>query len=374
MIFKGENTETGILNLDDLVDHEEAVEALKAKTESRNERFVSNLIEKYVDKGRSESVTFAANSSNTADEVLQLEDNTYTSIIHFRRINTFPYINKFFEAVNSKLPIGGIFVTKVETNDLRKIRLMEKYPPVINKLYYTSDFFLKRVFPKLPVTQQLYYYFTKGRNRVLSKTEVLGRLYSCGFKILEERYISNRLYIVAEKFREPAFDDDPSYGIVYPMRRVGKGGKIINVYKFRTMYAYSEYLQEYIYEKNSLDTGGKFKDDFRVSRIGKLLRRYWIDELPMIINVLKGDLKIVGVRPLSRHYLSLYTPELQNLRKKFKPGLIPPYYVDLPETMEEIMDSEMRYLKAYEKHPFLTDVKYFFLVGYTILFKKARSK
>lgn len=374
MIFKGENTETGILNLDDLVDHEEAVEALKAKTESRNERFVSNLIEKYVDTGRSESVTFAANSSNTADEVLQLEDNTYTSIIHFRKINTFPYINKFFEAVNSKLPIGGIFVTKVETNDLRKIRLMEKYPPVINKLYYTSDFFLKRVFPKLPVTQQLYYYFTKGRNRVLSKTEVLGRLYSCGFKILEERYISNRLYIVAEKFREPAFDDDPSYGIVYPMRRVGKGGKIINVYKFRTMYAYSEYLQEYIYEKNSLDTGGKFKDDFRVSRVGKLLRRYWIDELPMIINVLKGDLKIVGVRPLSRHYLSLYTPELQNLRKKFKPGLIPPYYVDLPETMEEIMDSEMRYLKAYEKHPFLTDVKYFFLVGYTILFKKARSK
>ncbi|HNR47789.1 MAG TPA: sugar transferase [Bacteroidia bacterium] len=374
MIFKGENTETGILNLDDLVDHEEAVEALKAKTESRNERFVSNLIEKYVDTGRSESITFSANSSNTADEVLQLEDNTYTSIIHFRRINTFPYINKFFEAVNSKLPIGGIFVTKVETNDLRKIRLMEKYPPVVNKLYYTSDFFLKRVFPKLPVTQQLYYYFTKGRNRVLSKTEVLGRLYSCGFKILEERYISNRLYIVAEKFREPAFDDDPSYGIVYPMRRVGKGGKIINVYKFRTMYAYSEYLQEYIYEKNSLDTGGKFKDDFRVSRVGKLLRRYWIDELPMIVNVLKGDLKIVGVRPLSRHYLSLYTPELQNLRKKFKPGLIPPYYVDLPETMEEIMDSEMRYLKAYEKHPFLTDVKYFFLVGYTILFKKARSK
>lgn len=374
MIFKGENTETGILNLDDLVDHEEAVEALKAKTESRNERFVSNLIEKYVDTGRSESITFSANSSNTADEVLQLEDNTYTSIIHFRRINTFPYINKFFEAVNSKLPIGGIFVTKVETNDLRKIRLMEKYPPVVNKLYYTSDFFLKRVFPKLPVTQQLYYYFTKGRNRVLSKTEVLGRLYSCGFKILEERYISNRLYIVAEKFREPAFDDNPSYGIVYPMRRVGKGGKIINVYKFRTMYAYSEYLQEYIYEKNSLDTGGKFKDDFRVSRVGKLLRRYWIDELPMIVNVLKGDLKIVGVRPLSRHYLSLYTPELQNLRKKFKPGLIPPYYVDLPETMEEIMDSEMRYLKAYEKHPFLTDVKYFFLVGYTILFKKARSK
>ena len=374
MIFKGENIDTAVLSLEELVDYEEDVKALKAKSDSRNERFVSNLIEKYVDSSGSDSVTFPANSSNTAEDVLGLQDNAYNSIIHFRRLNTFPYINKFFEAVNSKLPIGGIFITKVETNDLRKIRLMEKYPPVVNKMYYTSDFFLKRVFPKLPVTQQLYYYFTKGRNRVLSKTEVLGRLYSCGFKIIEERYIGNRLYIVTEKFKEPVFDDDPSYGVVYPMRRVGKGGKIINVHKFRTMYAYSEYLQEYVYEKNSLDAGGKFKDDFRVSRVGKLLRRYWIDELPMVINVLKGDLKIVGVRPLSRHYLSLYTPELQTLRKKFKPGLIPPYYVDLPKTMEEIMDSEMRYLKSYEKSPLWTDVKYFFLVFYTILFKRARSK
>ena len=43
----------------------------------------------------------------------------------------------------------------------------------------------------------------------------------------------------------------------------------------------------------------------------KLFRKYWVDELPMILNLLKGDLKIVGVRPLSSHYLSLYSEELR---------------------------------------------------------------
>jgi lipopolysaccharide/colanic/teichoic acid biosynthesis glycosyltransferase len=363
--------DSNVLGIEQIVEQNlESTKDLKYIQDDRNSRFVSNLIDKYVDIQSSNVMLFPANSD---EDIFSLSENTYESIIHFRRINTFPYINKFFEGVNAKLPTGGIFVTKVETNDLRKQRLLEKYPPFLNHIYYFFDFIFKRVFPKLPVTQQLYYFLTKGRNRVLSKTEVLGRLYSCGFKILEERYIGNRLYIVAEKFRAPAFDEDPSYGIIYSMKRVGLGGKIINVYKFRTMYAFSEYLQEYVYERNNLKEGGKFRDDFRVSRIGKFLRKYWIDELPMIMNVLKGDLKLVGVRPLSRHYLGLYSKELQELRRKHKPGLIPPYYVDLPKTMDEIMDSELRYLTAYQKSPFLTDIKYFFLVFYTIIFKRARS-
>ncbi len=364
--------DTNVLNLEQVLGGStfSSTEFEQILPPNRNNRYVFNLVEKYVDTSHSSTLLIPANSELDLSGVF---DDTYKSIVHFKRINNFPYINKFFETVNSKLPVGGVFVTKVETTDLRKQRLLNKYPPLLSQIYYFLDFILKRVFPKLPITQQIYYWLTKGRNRSLSKTEVMGRLYSCGFKISEERYIGNRLYIVAEKFREPAFDEDPSYGIIYPMKRVGKGGKIINVYKFRTMYAYSEYLQEYIYEKNSLKEGGKFKDDFRVSRVGKMLRKYWLDELPMILNVFNGDLKLVGVRPLSRHYLSLYSDELKEMRKKHKPGLIPPYYVDLPKTMDQIMESEMRYLRSYEKSPLWTDVKYFFLVFYTIIFKKARS-
>jgi lipopolysaccharide/colanic/teichoic acid biosynthesis glycosyltransferase len=141
----------------------------------------------------------------------------------------------------------------------------------------------------------------------------------------------------------------------------------------RTMHAYSEYLQQYVFETSSLQEGGKFKDDFRVTTVGKFMRKTWIDELPMLINLMRGDLKIVGVRPLSKHYFGLYTPEMRDFRLKFKPGLVPPFYVDLPKTLEEIQESERRYLLAYQKHPFITDFVYFWKALYNILIKKARS-
>jgi len=93
----------------------------------------------------------------------------------------------------------------------------------------------------------------------------------------------------------------------------------------------------------------------------------------MLINLIKGDLKLVGVRPLSQHYFDLYTDELKEKRIKYKPGLIPPFYADLPKTLPEIMDSEMRYLLSYEKKPFLTDIRYCWKALWNILFRHARS-
>ena len=55
-------------------------------------------------------------------------------------------------------------------------------------------------------------------------------------------------------------------------------------------------------------------------------------------------MKLVGVRPLSQHYFSLYTKELQDKRILCKPGLVPPYYADMPKNLDEIIASEMRYL------------------------------
>ncbi len=142
----------------------------------------------------------------------------------------------------------------------------------------------------------------------------------------------------------------------------------------RTMYPYAEYLQDYIYKHHNLKEGGKFESDFRVSTQGKIMRRFWIDELPMFGNLIKGDLKIVGVRPLSKHYFNLYSKELQEKRTQWKPGLVPPYYSDLPKTLEEIQSSELKYLEAYEKNPFRTDWKYFWKAVYNIIFKNARSQ
>jgi lipopolysaccharide/colanic/teichoic acid biosynthesis glycosyltransferase len=157
------------------------------------------------------------------------------------------------------------------------------------------------------------------------------------------------------------------------LKRVGKGGKIIYVYKMRTMHPYSEYLQQYVYDKYNLESGGKFRNDFRVNTVGKVMRKVWLDELPMLINLIRGDLKIFGVRPLSRHYFELYDEELQDLRCKVRPGLVPPFYVDMPKTLEEIQDSERRYIEAYLRRPLITDWRYFWKAVYNILVRRARS-
>jgi lipopolysaccharide/colanic/teichoic acid biosynthesis glycosyltransferase len=215
---------------------------------------------------------------------------------------------------------------------------------------------------------------TKGRRRAISLAEGLGRLYFCGYEVLSIREIKGNVYFIARKTGQPKEDINPSYGPLFKMRRVGQNGKIIYVYKLRTMHPYSEYLQKFVFEHNQLQEGGKFSKDFRVTSWGKVLRKLWIDELPMLINFIKGDLKLVGVRPLSQHYISLYSEELRESRKKFKPGLVPPFYVDMPKSLDEIMKSELKYMRAYEKHPFRTDIKYFFGAAYNIIFKKARSK
>jgi lipopolysaccharide/colanic/teichoic acid biosynthesis glycosyltransferase len=140
------------------------------------------------------------------------------------------------------------------------------------------------------------------------------------------------------------------------------------------MFPYSEYIQEYVFLRKQLDETGKIRDDFRITPFGKFLRKYWIDELPGLWNWIRGDMKLVGIRPLSRHFYSLYTPELQQKRIQVKPGLIPPFYADLPKNLDEIMASELRYLDAYAHAPFRTDLRYFFRALFNILFRGAKSR
>ncbi len=298
----------------------------------------------------------------------------FEAIVNLKRINDIRYINKFFETANSRLPLGGLYIDYVETKNLRKKRILRKYPPGINYIAYFFDYIIKRVFPKFLLTKGLYFFLTRGQNRVFTKAETFGRLYSCGFEIIDEKFINGYLFFVARKTGKPHFPENPTYGPFVKLERIGYGGKKIRVYKLRTMHPYAEYLQEYIYKTQGLDEGGKFKSDFRVSTLGRILRTFWLDELPMLINLLKGELKLVGVRPLSEHYFSLYSKGLREKRIKYKPGLIPPFYADNPKTLAEIMESEIKYMEAYRKHPFITDFKYFFKAGFNILFKRYRSK
>lgn len=98
----------------------------------------------------------------------------------------------------------------------------------------------------------------------------------------------------------------------YKQIRVGKGDKDFKVYKFRSMIIDAD--------KDGLLSIGRDGRDPRVTKIGYILRRYKLDELPQLINVLKGEMSLVGPRPEVRKYVDLYNNEQKEILK-YRPGI-----------------------------------------------------
>jgi lipopolysaccharide/colanic/teichoic acid biosynthesis glycosyltransferase len=312
-------------------------------------------------------------STTTTFNIDGLSKERYNSLINLHKINDIRKLDDFLDAVNSKLGKGGYFFCCVETKDQRKERILGKYPVILNYFIYFLDFLVKRVFPKLKITRGLYFFLTRGENAVISRAEALGRLSRSGFKIRQESFIGNLLCIESVKVAEPVPVSSLNNGPMIALQRIGMEGKIIKVYKLRTMHPYSEYIQDYLYKIHDLQDGGKFKNDFRITSWGAFCRKVWLDELPMFINFMKGEMKLIGVRPLSRQYFDLYRPDVRLRRIRYKPGLIPPYYADLPGDLDAIQASELKYLDLYDKRPVLTDLTYLVKSIWNILFRKARS-
>jgi len=313
--------------------------------------------------------------SESFDDMLEGVDNV-TDIICLAPFNDCRHINSFLQRANSKLPVGGSVSLHGETSDIHKAKLIKGAPQYVGWVIYCFYYIWHRVFPKLSLTRQLYMAVTGGHNRSVPRVEILGRISRAGFTIVNDQISYGEYYVSAVKTSEPISIEPPSYGPFIKLSRVSQGGKIIKVYKFRTMYAYSEYLQDYVYERLGLEPGGKIRDDFRVNVWGMFLRRSFIDEIPMVINWFRRDLKLVGVRPVSKSYLKCYTPQMRELRLSVKPGLVPPLYYDYPkpESLTEIHDSERRYIEEYKKHPFRTDWRYFWKILFNIFFRGVRSR
>jgi len=340
----------------------------------KHEKSLHRFLKKHIELSTIDQRTAKVLNTTNLFNIKTLENHSLSLLINLHKINDFRYLNRYFIMAHQKIHKTGIFIGQAHTINTHKEWLNNKFPKFMVKLLYPFDFIYRRVFPKLPKIRKLYFYLTKGKRRIISKTEVLGRLCFCGFKIIAWDVMDNRLYFIAQRIQHPAVDKNPSYSPLIKLRRIGLHGKIIYIRKFRTMYPYAEYIQDTIFEKNKLNSNGKFDNDFRITEWGKWFRKLWIDELPQIINFWQGDINLVGVRALSFQYFNLYPEDLKKLRTQFKPGLIPPYYVDLPKSFDEIVASERRYLKLKMEKPFTTDVKYFLKAAYNIIFKRARSR
>lgn len=342
--------------------------AIEQECGAETARSILGMISKKLDEET------AVLSTTTVFNITGLTRDRYKGIINLHKVNDIKKLDLFLDTVNSKLVKGGYFFCCVETKDQRKQRILRKYPPALNYIIYSLDFLVKRVFPKLKLTKWLYTLFTRGENMVISRAEALGRLSRSGFKIRQESFIGKLLCIECVKAGDPVVLRELAYGPMIALPRIGMDGKTIKVYKLRTMHPYSEFIQDYLYKIHDLQDGGKFKNDFRITSWGSFCRKVWLDEVPMIINYMKGEMKLIGVRPLSRQYFNLYRPEVRLRRIRYKPGLIPPFYADLPEDLEQIQESELKYLDSFDKSPVLTDIRYFFKSVWNIFFRKARSK
>ena len=115
--------------------------------------------------------------------------------------------------------------------------------------------------------------------------------------------------------------DSPG-SILYKQTRMGLKGRHFKVWKFRTMVANAEKLQQQLEAQNEMQGGVMFKmkDDPRVTRIGKFLRRYSLDELPQIFNVLRGEMSLVGPRPFPLRDVERFSSH-HFIRQEVLPGI-----------------------------------------------------
>ena len=163
--------------------------------------------------------------------------------------------------------------------------------------------------------------------------------------------------------------------ILYRREALGKDGRKIRVYKFRTMELDAEHSWSSVVSANGRDELGKPINDPRLTRIGKTLRRYWIDEIPQLYNIIiSRDMSLVGIRPRPEEDWSLLPEGYKESALKHKPGLMGVNYARLNSSLDEMMESESQYLDKKEEHPLLTDIEYFFRILYQIIFRGLRSK
>jgi lipopolysaccharide/colanic/teichoic acid biosynthesis glycosyltransferase/GT2 family glycosyltransferase len=138
---------------------------------------------------------------------------------------------------------------------------------------------------------------------------------------------------------------------IYIQERIGENGKPFQMNKIRTMYIDNEYSNENeIHLKKEISGDKKFKvpDDPRITKVGKFLRRWSIDEIPQFWNILKGEMSLVGPRPEESQIVAMYN-DLHRMRLAVKPGLTGPMQISGRGnlSMEERLMLELEYINHY---------------------------
>lgn len=210
-----------------------------------------------------------------------------------------------------------------------------------------------------------------------------------GVFLKENRSISKKVYIVVKRFLDiflsliglillsPIFliiaiiiKLDSKGPVFFVHSRIGEKGKPIGIYKFRTMVTNAEELIKKFTpeQKEEFEKNFKLENDPRVTKIGNFLRKTSLDELPQILNILKGELSIIGPRPIVQDELEKY----EDNKEKFlsvKPGLTGYWAANgrSDTSYEERIQMELYYV---DNMSFWLDVKIFFKTIFAVIKKE----
>lgn len=139
-------------------------------------------------------------------------------------------------------------------------------------------------------------------------------------------------------------------GVLYRQPRIGIHGKVFTLYKFRTMYSGAD--------KKGLITVGM--RDNRITGVGYYLRKYKLDELPQLFNIIRGDMSVVGPRPEVEKYVALYNAEQRNVLS-VRPGLTDLAsleYIDENKVLAQYADAEKAYIEHVMPHKLALNLEY----------------
>lgn len=195
------------------------------------------------------------------------------------------------------------------------------------------------------------HYHSLTNNNIINKDQIEKRIFYHFFK----KSFDELLSVVAIILLIPVFIiiailikfDDPKGPIFYSQIRIGKNGHPFKMYKFRSMVVNADKELEKLLGQNEVE-GAMFKmeSDPRVTRVGKFIRKYSIDELPQLINVIKGDMSLVGPRPPLRWEVKKYT-EYDKQRLLVIPGCTGLWQVGERNNVgfHEMVELDLKYIR-----------------------------
>lgn len=194
-------------------------------------------------------------------------------------------------------------------------------------------------------------YHSLASNNAISKDQIKKRIFYHLFK----RFFDELLSISAIILLIPVFVvtsilikiEDPHGPIVYSQIRIGKNNRPFKMYKFRSMVINADERLKTLLDQNDVEGAMfKMKSDPRVTKVGRIIRKYSIDELPQLINVVKGDMSLVGPRPPLRREVKEYT-EYDKQRLLVIPGCTGLWQVGERNNVgfHEMVELDLKYIR-----------------------------